>query len=327
MEDDELYLIIQRLAELDEQHRSGELRGGLFPAIFAALATLGTTAARVAPKIIQAVARGTAKGVGRLGTAVRGSVDDIAARVARSAQTTANRAAAVARARATPRTALQRAAKSRQTEGTLLRKNALKTIASGLTLSGVANIVDTMPQEEEEEQPTTRFTRTEKQPPIPRRPYLPVPQGIPDDAEEEQTDPTQPETYAYNPVIRSAYAVGESRNPLSQAYQTTTLVARRRRGGGATHRTRFLKKMGLPDKSYSIEELAKISGIPKATLQEVYNRGIGAYKTNPTSVRMKGTFKKNVDAPMSQKLSKEQWAMARLYSFLNGSKKHDKDLR
>lgn len=326
MEDDELYLIIQRLAELDEQHRSGELRGGLFPAIFAALAALGTTAARVAPKIIQAVARGTAKGVGRLGTAVRGSVDDIAARVARSAQTTANRAAAVARARATPRTALQRAAKSRQTEGTLLRKNALKTIASGLTLSGVANIVDTMPQEEEEEQPTTRFTPTEKQPPIPRRPYLPQPQGIPDDAEEEETDPTQPETYAYNPVIRSAYAVGESRNPLSQAYQTTTLVARRR-GGGATHRTRFLKKMGLPDKSYSIEELAKISGIPKATLQEVYNRGIGAYKTNPTSVRMKGTFKKNVDAPMSQKLSKEQWAMARLYSFLNGSKKHDKDLR
>jgi hypothetical protein len=42
---------------------------------------------------------------------------------------------------------------------------------------------------------------------------------------------------------------------------------------------------------------------------------------------MKGTFKKNVEAPMSQKLSKEQWAMARVYSFLNGSKRHDQDLR
>jgi hypothetical protein len=59
----------------------------------------------------------------------------------------------------------------------------------------------------------------------------------------------------------------------------------------------------------------------------VYNRGIGAYKTQPASVRMKGTFKKNVDAPMSQKLSKEQWAYARVYSYLNGSKLHDMDLR
>jgi hypothetical protein len=42
---------------------------------------------------------------------------------------------------------------------------------------------------------------------------------------------------------------------------------------------------------------------------------------------MKGTFKKNVDAPMSQKLSKEQWAYARVYSYLNGSKLHDMDLR
>ena len=59
----------------------------------------------------------------------------------------------------------------------------------------------------------------------------------------------------------------------------------------------------------------------------MYNRGIGAYNTNPESVRMKGTFKKGVSAPMSMKLSKEQWAMARVYSFLNGSKKHDLDLR
>jgi hypothetical protein len=94
-----------------------------------------------------------------------------------------------------------------------------------------------------------------------------------------------------------------------------------------THRERVLKKYKLEDKSYSITELAKITGYPRATLQEVYNRGIGAYKTNPQSVRMLGTFEKGVNAPMSQKLSKEAWAFGRLYSFLDNSKKHDLDLR
>jgi len=94
-----------------------------------------------------------------------------------------------------------------------------------------------------------------------------------------------------------------------------------------THRLNFLRKNRLEDRSYSLAELARISGIGRTTLQEVYNRGIGAYKTNPQSVRMLGTFVKGVNAPMSQKLSKEQWAMARVYSFLDGSKKHDTDLR
>jgi predicted adenine nucleotide alpha hydrolase (AANH) superfamily ATPase len=93
-----------------------------------------------------------------------------------------------------------------------------------------------------------------------------------------------------------------------------------------THRQNFLRKYKLEDKPYSLTELAKISGYSRATLQEVYNRGIGAYKTNPISVRTKD-FKKNVKAPMSQKLSKENWAYARTYSFLDGSKKHDLDLR
>jgi hypothetical protein len=94
-----------------------------------------------------------------------------------------------------------------------------------------------------------------------------------------------------------------------------------------THKDNVLKKYGLADKGYSLNDLSKVSGIKQSTLQEVYNRGIGAYKTNPQSVRMKGTFEKGVNAPMSQKLSKEQWAMARVYSYLDGSKKHDTDLR
>jgi hypothetical protein len=96
---------------------------------------------------------------------------------------------------------------------------------------------------------------------------------------------------------------------------------------GGTHRMNVLKKLKLKDEGYSLTQLAKASGIPRKTLQEVYNRGIGAYATNPTSVRMKGTFKKGVDAPMSKKLSKEQWAMARVYSFIDGNPKHDDDLR
>ena len=80
-------------------------------------------------------------------------------------------------------------------------------------------------------------------------------------------------------------------------------------------------------KGYSLSALSRYAKVSHKTLQEVYNRGIGAYKTNPTSVRMKGTFKKGVAAPMSMKLSKEQWAMARVYSFLDGNPKHDNDLR
>jgi len=93
-----------------------------------------------------------------------------------------------------------------------------------------------------------------------------------------------------------------------------------------THRERVLKKLGL-EEGQSVASLSKASGIPKKTLQEVYNRGIGAYKTNPQSVRMKGSFKKGVNAPLSKKLSKEQWAMARVYSFLDNNPNHDEDLR
>jgi hypothetical protein len=83
----------------------------------------------------------------------------------------------------------------------------------------------------------------------------------------------------------------------------------------------------LVDKPYSLSELAKISGYTKPTLQQVYNRGIGAYKTQPSSVRLIGSFKKGVNAPMSLKLSPQQWAMARVYSFLDNNPKHDADLR
>ena len=94
-----------------------------------------------------------------------------------------------------------------------------------------------------------------------------------------------------------------------------------------THRENFLKRYDLEDDSYNLRQLSKISSVPLSILQQVYDRGIGAYKTNPNSVRLKGSFVKNIDAPLFKKLSKEQWAYGRVYSFLDGNPKHDNDLR
>ena len=96
---------------------------------------------------------------------------------------------------------------------------------------------------------------------------------------------------------------------------------------GGTQRSDFLKKHKLEDRGYSLEELSKISGESLKVLKEVAKRGYGAYTTQPSSVRMKGSYKKGVDAPMSMKLSPHQWSIARVYSFLMKNPKHDSDLR
>lgn len=85
-----------------------------------------------------------------------------------------------------------------------------------------------------------------------------------------------------------------------------------------THREEVLRKLGLPaDTSMSIAELAKATDLPTAALQKVYNRGVGAWKSNPQSVRVSGTFKKDATAPRTARLGKEQWGIARIYSFIN----------
>jgi len=78
-----------------------------------------------------------------------------------------------------------------------------------------------------------------------------------------------------------------------------------------------MSKTGLKNKMEAHNKKSKHK-VTMRMLQAVYNRGVGAYKTNPSSVRP------NVKSP-------EQWAMARVNSFLkivSGSKKpnHDKDL-
>ena len=76
----------------------------------------------------------------------------------------------------------------------------------------------------------------------------------------------------------------------------------------ATWKEKFNKKYGFPkDKSHSISDIARITGYRLSGLRTIYRKGIGAYKTNPSSVRP------NVK-------SKNQWAQARVYSAVMGGK-------
>jgi hypothetical protein len=88
-----------------------------------------------------------------------------------------------------------------------------------------------------------------------------------------------------------------------------------------THRENILRKLGLPATTHlSLSALAGYTKTPVQALQEVYNRGIGAWKSNPQSVRIKSNFSKNPNMskyPRSARLTKEQWAYARVYSFLD----------
>lgn len=100
-----------------------------------------------------------------------------------------------------------------------------------------------------------------------------------------------------------------------------------------TNREAFLKKHQLPPTtSLSMEDMSALSGFPTEALQMVYNRGIGAH-SNLGSVRLKKDFSKNPDTkkyPSSARLSKERWATARVYAFLQKTPKvfgtADKDI-
>jgi hypothetical protein len=84
-----------------------------------------------------------------------------------------------------------------------------------------------------------------------------------------------------------------------------------------TNRIKFLKKHGLPeDTSLSIEDISTLADMPVLALQIVYNRGVGAWKENPQSVRLKTTFGKLPSAPRQSKIGKEQWGFGRIYAFV-----------
>jgi len=98
-----------------------------------------------------------------------------------------------------------------------------------------------------------------------------------------------------------------------------------------TNKNRFNTKYGFKkDEPHSKTEISKLTGIPKRILDQVYDRGVGARKSNPESVRQASTGKKIGGKSLRGKMSAEQWAMARVYSFVmkqEGTwKKADKDL-
>ena len=78
---------------------------------------------------------------------------------------------------------------------------------------------------------------------------------------------------------------------------------------------------------YSVEQMgydvlrgyAEKSGMPLGALKEVYDRGIGAWKTNPASVRSTSGVKTGVATHIG-KMPKEQWALARVKAFINKKK-------
>jgi len=78
---------------------------------------------------------------------------------------------------------------------------------------------------------------------------------------------------------------------------------------GLTYKQRYNKKYGFPrDKSHSISAIAKTTGYKKSGLQTIYKKGMGAYRSNPQSVR-------------PQVKSPQQWGMARLYAAIDPSSK------
>ena len=82
------------------------------------------------------------------------------------------------------------------------------------------------------------------------------------------------------------------------------------------------------DVSNSKEKIARQTGISKRILDQVFDRGVGARKSNPESVRSL-SGKKVGGKSLKGKMSAEQWSYARLYSFVMGGKTQktaDKDL-
>ena len=75
-----------------------------------------------------------------------------------------------------------------------------------------------------------------------------------------------------------------------------------------TYKEKFNKKYKQPkDQSNSIEDISKLTGYKLSGLKVIFKKGVGAYKTNPASVRPSVT-------------SPQQWATARVYSAVMGGK-------
>lgn len=76
-----------------------------------------------------------------------------------------------------------------------------------------------------------------------------------------------------------------------------------------TYKQQFNKKYGQKlNQSNTLDDIARLTGYRKSGLQIIFNKGVGAYKTNPGSVR-------------PQVKSAEQWGMSRTYAAINPKSK------
>jgi len=81
-----------------------------------------------------------------------------------------------------------------------------------------------------------------------------------------------------------------------------------------TYKQRFNKKYGFPlNEPHSLKEISDITGYKLSGIKTIFEKGKGAYKSNPESIRP------NIKSP-------EQWAYARIYASVSpGSKSYNID--
>lgn len=101
----------------------------------------------------------------------------------------------------------------------------------------------------------------------------------------------------------------------------------------STFREKYNSKHGFTKRdSHSLDDISRTTGIKKSILQQVYNRGTGAYRTSSASVRSKSGEKRAGGFPASQRMSVEAWSFGRVYGFVMrnpkqvGEGKPDNDL-
>ena len=74
-----------------------------------------------------------------------------------------------------------------------------------------------------------------------------------------------------------------------------------------TYKMKFNKKYKQPlNKSNSLSDISRLTGYKRSGLQTIYNKGVGAFRTA---------------GPSRPNMTKDSWAMARVYASVNKSSK------
>lgn len=98
----------------------------------------------------------------------------------------------------------------------------------------------------------------------------------------------------------------------------------------ATYKEKYNKKYGFPrGTAHSKKDISKKTGIPVRILDQIFDRGVGARKSNPQSVRRASDGKKVGGSSLKGKMSANAWGFGRIFSFIMKGKTYktsDKDL-